>query len=98
MSAGDDAIADRVLANRVRKQVILVCQALLKEPELKPADRYWTMATMAEAHYGLGNKVRFDELLEQASSIAPESWMVDTTREQVAKLDALLTKSATSGQ
>lgn len=98
VSAGDDAIADRVLANRVRKQVILVCQALLKEPELKPADRYWTMATMAEAHYGLGNKVRFDELLEQASSIAPESWMVDTTREQVAKLDALLTKSATSGQ
>jgi hypothetical protein len=53
---------------------------------------------MAEAHYGLGDKARFDELLEQASLIAPESWMVDTTREQVAKLDTLLTKSATSGQ
>ena len=98
LSAGDDAIADRILANRVRKQVILVCEQLLKESELKPADRYWAMATMAEAHYGLGNKARFDELLEQASSIAPESWMVDSTREQAAKLETLLTKSARSGQ
>lgn len=98
VSTGDDAIADRVLAGRVRKQVIHVCEGLLKEPELKPADRYWAIATMAEAHYGLGDKARFEELLTQASSIAPESWMVDTTRDQVAKLESLLSKSAVSGQ
>jgi hypothetical protein len=82
----------------VRKQVIHVCQGILQEPELKPADRYWAMATMAEAHYGLGDKARFEGLLTQASSIAPESWMVDTTRDQVAKLESLLSKSAVSGQ
>ena len=67
----------------------LSAKELLKEP----ADLYCGMATMTEAHYGLGNKAHFEE---QSRSIPPESWM-DTTREQAAKPDALLTKSATSG-
>ena len=93
-STGEDAIADRVFANRIRKQVIPVCEKLLLEPELKATERYWAKATMAEACYGLGDKARFEVLMADASAEAPESWMVKTTSEQIAKLDDLLSRRA----
>jgi hypothetical protein len=93
VSTGDDAIADRVVANRIRNRVIGACQNLLKEPELKPAERYWAVATMSEACFGLGDKERFNSLLAQASEIAPEPWMLETTNEQIAKLRELLSKT-----
>ena len=92
-STGDEAVADRVVANRIRKQVIPICQKLLQEPELKPGDKYWAMATMAEAYFGLGDKSQSDSLMEQASAIAPESWMAGGTREQIAKLAKLMGKT-----
>jgi hypothetical protein len=93
VSTGDDAIADRVVANRIRNRVIGACQNLLKEPELKPAERYWAVATMSEACFGLGDKEQFNSLLAQASEIAPEPWMLETTNEQIAKLKELLSKT-----
>jgi hypothetical protein len=96
LTTGDEAIADRVVANRIRKQVIPICQKLLNEPELKREHRYWAMATMAEAQFGLGNNAECEALLTEASAIAPEPWMVGSTREQIAKLRDLLAKSAAS--
>ena len=95
VSTGDEAVADRVQANRIRSKVIPICEELLKEPDLKPADRYWAIATMAEACYGLGNKERSETLMQQAAQVAPESWMVGSTRAQLKKLDQLRAKSAT---
>lgn len=92
VSTGDEAVADRVVANRIRKQVIPICQKLLQEPELKPAQKYWALATIAEAYSGLGNKSESDSLMQQASAIAPESWMAASTREQIAKLAELIGK------
>jgi hypothetical protein len=94
VSTGDDALADRVVANRIRKQIIPICEKLLKEPELKPADQYWAAATIAEAYYALRDKPEFDAWMGKATALAPESWMVETTREQLAKLDNLLGQSA----
>lgn len=94
VSTGEDAIADRVVANRIRRQVIPLCEKVLQEPELKPADRYWAMATMAEAWYGLGDQARFESLMADATAVAPEPWMAGSTREQVQKLADLLAKSA----
>lgn len=92
VSEGDEAVADRVQANRIRKQVIPVCEKLLQETEIKPAERYWAMATLAEALYGLGDKAHFESLMADAAKVAPEAWMVPSTREQIAKLEALLEK------
>jgi hypothetical protein len=96
-STGDDAVADRVWASRIRMQVIPICETLLKEPELKPAERYWITATMAEACYGVGDQTRYENLMADARAIAPESWMVTSTLEQIAKLKDLLLNAATGG-
>jgi MAP3K TRAFs-binding domain len=93
-SSGDDRIADRVAANRIRRQVIPVCRKLLQEPELSPSDRYWAIATMAEACYGLAEIAEFNSLMAQATQIAPEPWMVTSTKEQIAKLADLLGETA----
>ncbi|HEX3682441.1 MAG TPA: TRAFs-binding domain-containing protein [Bryobacteraceae bacterium] len=90
VSEGDDAVADRVVANRIRKQTISICQKLLQEPERKPPERYWAMATIAEACYALRDKPQFDAWMAKAIATAPEPWMVETTRDQLAKLDNLL--------
>jgi hypothetical protein len=94
VSTGDDAVADRVQANRIRSRVIPICEQLLKETEIKPADRYWALATLAEACYGLGDKERSETLMQRAATVAPEPWMVGTTRDQLRKLDQLRAKSA----
>ncbi len=51
---------------------------------------------MAEACYGLGDKARFETLMADAREEAPEPWMVETTSEQISKLDDLLTRRAAS--
>ncbi len=94
VSTGDDAVADRVQANRIRSKVIPICDQLLKETEIKPADRYWALATLAEAWYGLGDKGRSEIFMQQAAAVAPESWMVGTTRDQLRKLDQFRGKGA----
>jgi hypothetical protein len=96
VSSGEDAVADRVVANRIRKQLISICEKLLQEPELKASERYWATATVAEAYYALREKTQFDAWMAKAIATAPEPWMIDTTREQLAKLDTLLGKNAAS--
>lgn len=101
-----EAIADYVQARRVRQEVLALCQDWLKNNGL-PSDpdpgsqahveyrrsRYWVLATMAEAHLGLEDEAKSQELLTQALAIAPEQWMVDSTRDQMKKLRPLLTPS-----
>lgn len=93
----DEAIADRVIAKRVRKQVIdLVAEAEQKLPRSKDQqtvdaeEAYWLAATRLEALLGLGES----DLLEQESkriyATAPATWMPDSTREQLDKLKHLL--------
>jgi hypothetical protein len=61
-SQGDDAIADRVLAKRVRREVLLLCDAALAASGLKADDLFWVGATKVEALLGLGRKADSDEL------------------------------------
>jgi hypothetical protein len=44
---------------------------------------------MAEAYYGLGNRSKSEEILNSALALSPESWMVISVREQIAKLETL---------
>jgi tetratricopeptide (TPR) repeat protein len=99
------AIADFVQAQRVRKEVISICEQWLKSNPVPLADstaaakmqylksKYWVVASQAEAHLGLGKTPEAENIYEQAYAFAPEAWMIDSTNEQRAKLEPLLTNS-----
>jgi tetratricopeptide (TPR) repeat protein len=99
------AIADFVQAQRVREEVLPICEQWLKSnpvplegstPEAKTQylkSKYWVVASQAEAYLGLGKTQEAVNTYEQAYAFAPEGWMIDSTREQRAKLEALFNDS-----
>ena len=97
---GDDRIADRVQARRVRERLARRLEQQIAEREGKETTKdlreegYWMRATMAEAHAGLGNAAGEQEWLDKARSFASEPWMVSTTQEQIGKLRQLLEAAA----
>ncbi len=101
-----EAIADFVQAKRVREEVLSICNKWMEDnpvPEgpdttQKVLDdywkgRYWVQATLGEAYTALGNESLAKGLLEEAYSNATETWMPDTTKEQIGKLQQLLSNS-----
>jgi hypothetical protein len=52
------------------------------------------LATLAEAHLGLGDEAEAETHFNSAAGLPDvKGWMLDTTREQLAKLKVLLTNS-----
>ena len=101
-----EAIADFVQARRVRREVLAICKQWLAEnpvPDARSASpeavkqarksQYWVLATVGEAYLGLDEEPKAREELAAAYAAAPETWMPDTTREQVASLESLLQQS-----
>ena len=87
-----EAIADFVQAQRARKEVLSITQSLNIDA-LPAADKYWVMATIAEAQLGLGNEAESQTKLQEAFALATEDWMKDSTQEQMEKLRKLLADS-----
>ncbi len=127
-----EKIADLVLANRVRREVLTLCEreleeirareerlakaiAATKEGEPVPSrgeraqrgqlssaeqeqlacsqeQRFWCLATKAEAHFGLGQFSQFDESRSAARAIPHARWMMDTFDSQIQRLQFLLAK------
>lgn len=80
----------RAVARHVRRNVKDICEKALKNSELKKDEQYWILATLYETCVGLNED---DEALlwkEKADKAAKESWMVQTTDEQISKLRTLL--------
>jgi len=88
-----EAIADFVQAQRIRREVIRICQQCLKMDEPAPEARYWILATMAEAYFGIGDDEPGERTLKDASSIAPAAWMKDSTLAQIERLKLMLADS-----
>jgi MAP3K TRAFs-binding domain len=90
-----EAIADFVVAQRTRRRVLGLCQALLEStPAPKGAEEYWIKATMVEAYVGLGDETRAQEMLDDAKARpGVDAWMIKSTEDQLAKLKELLAKS-----
>jgi MAP3K TRAFs-binding domain len=88
-----EAIADFVQAQRIRREVIKICQHWLKSENPSLDAKYWAQATMAEAYFGIGDEAEGQRILKEALSIAPAEWMKDSTREQVGKLRSMLADS-----
>ena len=104
-----DAVASFVRARAVRAEVLNICQRALNAEKLADADRYWVLATMAEAYLGSGDEERAAQVLQAAFAEAPREgsvlmnaylhdwkpaeWMKESTTEQMKKLRELLADS-----
>ncbi len=101
-----EAISDFVQARRVRKEVRSICEQLLADNSIPtssagsptmatrhPDTRYWVMATLAEACFGVGDAVEGQRRLDEALAAASQGWMSKTTRDQIDKLKQLLADS-----
>jgi MAP3K TRAFs-binding domain len=96
-TVGEDAVADRVQARRVRERVIDICTRLLSEgvtkgesEKQKREEEYWVRASLAEALLGLSKTAESEAAFAAAKKVAAEDWMIGATEEQLKKLRALL--------
>jgi hypothetical protein len=87
-----ESVADFVVAQRVRRKVIGICEALLSTTESE-SDRYWILSTLAEAWLGVGDRRKSEEVLERASAVSAAQWMRESTAEQLKRLEELLAES-----
>ncbi len=99
LSVGDEAIADRVQARRVRERVIVVADALLaadiqaEDAMHRKEQHYWIAASRIEALFGIGQRAASrGELMALVEALQPAGWMIQTTNEQLDKLARLLPK------
>jgi MAP3K TRAFs-binding domain len=97
---GEDRIADRVQARRLRERLArrleqqIAARAGKETSEELREEGYWMRATMAEASAGLGNERAAEAWLEKARAFAPAAWMVSSTEGQIEKLRRWLAASA----
>jgi hypothetical protein len=88
-----DAVACFVDAQKVRSEVLKICETVLRTEKLSNEDRYWVLATVAEAYLGVGDEANAGRQLEEAFAVAPAQWMRDSTSEQMKKLGELIADS-----
>jgi hypothetical protein len=103
LSSGNDQIADNVLAERVRRQVVDISAKRMETLEAEKAapaaepgalgpleeEKYWAAASRAESLIALGDTSGPD-LLKNVIGRAPAAWMADVTKNQLDKLQTLL--------
>ena len=96
LKAGDrpEAVADFVLARRVRREVLRLCEGALASVPEASAERYWVLASLWEAAVGLGDAAKAAGFEKEATLLAKDvplpGWMVGSTREQLGRLSDLL--------
>jgi hypothetical protein len=88
ITTGDEAVADRIVANRIRREVLARCEELLAQDVLQGDEAFWVLATKVEALVGLGREDADRELVKAAEK-APQPWMAATMLQQIATLKAL---------
>jgi hypothetical protein len=88
-----ESVSCFVLAARVRREVLKICEKVLETERLADDDKYWVLATVAEARLGMGDEAGAESALQEAFAVASAEWMKASTREQMGKLRALLAES-----
>jgi predicted acylesterase/phospholipase RssA len=86
-STGQEALSAkqrRQRAEQIRKNIL----ANVPEPpqETRSKTLYWELATLAEAHFGLGEFADASRLLMRAAAIDVPDWQKETTARQLASL------------
>lgn len=82
----DEAIADSVLARRVRAEVGRLALAPAEEKDADPTKRFWAVATLWEAALGRGDAAETARWGAVAEALAVPQWMQETRLEQGRKL------------
>lgn len=82
----DDAIADSVLARRVRSEVGRLALAPAEDKDADPKKRFWAVATLWEAALGRGDAAETARWGAEAEALAVPQWMQETRLEQGRKL------------
>jgi hypothetical protein len=99
ISQGVEAIADVVLGNRIRRRVLAICEPLLAPGiSLLPGEKYWVLATAAEASVGLSDEAKAKDYLDRAKALNQPAWMLASTEEQLQKLRQLMTRAQENDQ
>jgi hypothetical protein len=102
-----EAIADFIQARRVRQEVVAICERWLTANPAPKGDeasegafekysqsKYWVLATLAEANFGLGIDEEGQRRLDAAYAVAAASgWMKEATEKQLKELRPLLADS-----
>jgi hypothetical protein len=107
-----EAIADWVLAARVRKEVQKICLALEPgvkhqletsidpdEADLLRREYYWILATLREVAFALADPVASEDFKKRVAANVPsenDKWMIDSTDDQIANLAPLLADPPTA--
>jgi MAP3K TRAFs-binding domain len=104
-ASGDEAMVDRVLARRIRQDLLAICdRAAASAEQQKPGsdELFWIGATKVEALFGLGRRDEASRLqseivasererLTKAGSDSKEAgWKENSLKDQLAKLGPLL--------
>jgi hypothetical protein len=82
----DDAIADSVLARRVRSEVGRLALAPAEDKDAEPNKRFWAIATLWEAALGRGDAAETARWGTAAEALAVPQWMQETRLDQGRKL------------
>lgn len=90
----DEAIADSVLARRVRAEVGRLALAPAEDQDADPKKRFWAVATLWEAALGRGDAAETARWGAAAEALAVPQWMQETRLEQGRKLVELQTAFA----
>ena len=88
-----EAVADFVVARRVRCEVLRLCASALAAGPRTNDEKYWILATMWEAAVGCGDRVAAEKFKKEVESLAVANWMLEATRSQLARLESLLAAS-----
>lgn len=80
-------------ARQKRNQNLMHDQEWMDHEEKRWAEeKYWVLATMAEASVGLGNDIAAQKYLDEAKALNPAAFMLETTEAQMTTLKVLLDK------
>ncbi len=85
----DEAIADRVLAARTRRELIRQVQPLAERPDLADRHRFWFIGALWVAALSLGDTAAAAAWDTRASALAVEPWMQAARRQHGERLLAL---------
>jgi tetratricopeptide (TPR) repeat protein len=93
--AGDlpNAIADFVVAQRVRRDVVAICERARAAGNLKPDEQYWVAATLWEAAIGIDDAAAAINWEAEARRLSSKAWMIGSTEDQLKRLRELIAAS-----
>jgi hypothetical protein len=85
-----EAIADFVLARRIRRASMKLCEDAIKLDMPSVVHKYWRLAALWEAAAGLEDAASVQTWRQQAEAATPAPWRVQVTLERIGRIQRLI--------